>query len=227
MDKKKDKKNLNYYVMKYLVVPRTPKIIPGKEHIACIGDSITYGAGVRGKTKNTWENFLNQSLGSDVQVINYGISGRTLQDEGDFPYCEEKFYEISKQSEADIYLIMLGTNDSKPYNWNETRFRKRLESFAREYMNLKHQPKVVLMTPPQCFPDKKTGVVPFDIDATTIATSIRKIVFEVADVLNLDVIDLNDYTKGHPEWFADGVHPNIYGDKKIAECIYDTNILER
>ena len=37
-----------HLILKYLVIPETPKILSGKIHIACIGDSITYGAGVRG-----------------------------------------------------------------------------------------------------------------------------------------------------------------------------------
>ena len=38
---------LSHFVLKYLVVPKSPKILPDKTHIACIGDSITYGAGVK------------------------------------------------------------------------------------------------------------------------------------------------------------------------------------
>lgn len=34
------------------------------------------------------------------------------------------------------------------------------------------------------------------------------------------LIDLYSYTKEHPEWFADEVHPNGLGNQKIAEYIY-------
>ena len=141
--------------MKYLAVPKLPSITEGKKTIACIGDSITFGAGVRGKIELTWEYHLEKLLGKEHQVLNYGISGRTLLSEGDYPYTEEKQYEHSRKSRADVYLIMLGTNDSKPYNWNEELF-----------------------------------------------------------------IDLHSFTGNHKEWFADGVHPNEEGNRKIADFIY-------
>ncbi|MEE3408965.1 MAG: SGNH/GDSL hydrolase family protein, partial [Erysipelotrichaceae bacterium] len=89
-------KKIEHFILKYLAVPKTPKYLEGKRHIACIGDSITFGAGVNGKKEETWEHFLNHRLGDDFQVLNYGISGRTLQDEGDYPYKADKFYAISK-----------------------------------------------------------------------------------------------------------------------------------
>lgn len=88
------------FVLKYLVVPKAPKVEKDKIRIACIGDSITYGAGVTGKNykRSTWEYFLQQKLGDDYQVLNYGISGRTLQNEGDYPYRKEKFYRITHKT---------------------------------------------------------------------------------------------------------------------------------
>ena len=53
---------LSHFVLKYLVVPKSPKILPDKTHIACIGDSITYGAGVKGRPEQTWEYYLNIRL---------------------------------------------------------------------------------------------------------------------------------------------------------------------
>ena len=69
---------LSHFVLKYLAVPKSPKILPDKTHIACIGDSITSGVGVGGRTEQTWEYYLNQILGEDYQVINYGISTRAI-----------------------------------------------------------------------------------------------------------------------------------------------------
>ena len=110
------------FFLKYLAVPATPKLLPGKKRIACIGDSITFGAGVNGRKERTWEFFLGGLLGDEYQVINYGISGRTLQNEGDYPYKADKFYKISRDCGAEIYLIMLGTNDAKPYNFHFSLF---------------------------------------------------------------------------------------------------------
>lgn len=213
------RKKIEHYFLKYLAVPRTPEVLPGKIHIACLGDSITFGAGVNGKKEETWEYCLNQILGDRYQVINYGISGRTLQDEGDYPYKADKFYPISKETKAEIYLIMLGTNDAKPYNWNAERYERELHAFLKEYLDLEHRPEVILMSPPHCFKDKKTGIVLFDIEMDNIDGPIQEIVRRQAELLGIRLIDLYACTEGQEDWFADGVHPNALGNRKIAEHI--------
>ena len=205
--------------LKYLVIPKTPKILPGRVHIACLGDSITFGAGVRGKTELTWEHFLNQLLGDGYQVINYGISGRTLQDEGDYPYRRDKFYPISLRCGAECYLIMLGTNDAKPYNWNRERYARALDALVREYAGLPQYPLVILMTPPQCYDDPRLGKVGFDIDRETIDREIVPIVQKTGAALGLPVIDLHAVTQEHADWFEDGVHPNETGNREIARVL--------
>ena len=189
---------LSHFVLKYLVVPKSPKILPDKTHIACIGDSITYGAGVKGRTEQT-------------------ISGRTLQDEGDYPYRADKFYSESLNCSAEIYLIMLGTNDAKPYNWNVERYEREFHSFCKEYRDLRNHPRVIVMTPPQCYADPKTGKVGFDINAETIDRCITGIIKRQAENLKLEVIDLHELTQNHEDWFDDGVHPNALGNQMIAE----------
>ena len=212
---------VTHLFLKYLAVPKTPEVLPGKIHIACLGDSITFGAGVMGQRDLTWEHFLNQILGDGVQVINYGISGRTLQDEGDYPYKRDKFYNISLRCGAEIYLIMLGTNDAKPYNWDKERYRRELKAFVSEYSALSHHPSVILMTPPQCFEDPKLGKVGFDIDKETIDCEIVPVVKETAAEKGLHVIDLHAFTQDHRDWFSDGVHPNETGNREIARFLAD------
>ena len=213
------KDKVEHLFLKYAAVPRTPSFKQGKRHIACIGDSITYGAGVNGKREETWEYFLNGMLGEEHQVLNYGISARTLQDEGDYPYKADKFYRISKEMPCETYLIMLGTNDAKPYNWDAERYEEELISFVREYKELSQKPRIVLMSPPQVFEEESTGIVAFEIDKSNIEDA-AKIVWEVALKEKVKLIDLYTHTKNHPEWFVDGVHPNKLGNRMFAEYIY-------
>lgn len=214
-------KSLSHVIMKYLVVPKAPKPLEGKKKIACVGDSITYGAGVRkNHSVSTWAYHLEQKLGDDWQVLNYGISGRTLQAEGDYPYTAEKFYILSRAALADIYLIMLGTNDAKPYNWNEERYARELPAFVESFVKLPNRPRVILMTPPSCFAEEKTGVVGFDIDPAQIDGPIYEIVRSTAEEKKLPCIDLHAFTAGHPEWFDDGVHPNYEGNRVLAEHLF-------
>ena len=205
------------FMMKYFVGNRNPKVIKGKKHIACIGDSITFGQGIKGKRELTWEYLLEQKLPNEYQVINFGASGRTLQDEGDRPYRKDKIYQYSLDCNADIYLIMMGTNDAKPFNWNKERFEREYEDFISSYLNLSHKGEVILMTPPSCFP--KDGIVAFEINGVILDQAITKIVKEIAKKYNLRLFDIHTITDNHPEWFVDGVHPNAEGNKAIANYI--------
>lgn len=213
------KEKITHFFLKYMAVPKTPEYVSDRIHIACIGDSITFGAGVNGKKGETWEYFLNEKLGDRYQVLNYGISARTLQDEGDYPYTADKFYKISKDNRIDTYLIMLGTNDAKPYNFNEDRYKKELHAFVKEYKELPWHPQVILMSVPQVFEDRNSGVVGFDIDKDNIA-SVQQLIKEEAKKEKIPCIDLYAYTKDKEDWFVDGVHPNKKGNEEIAAYIF-------
>ena len=52
---------------------------------------------------------------SKFEVLNLGVSGRTMMKNGDFPYWNEQAYQDALNSEADVVIMMLGTNDSKIY----------------------------------------------------------------------------------------------------------------
>lgn len=187
--------------------PAIPKIEENKIHIACIGDSITFGAGVARKRKtSTYPIFLQRLVGKRYQVLNYGLSGRTLLDEGDMPYRKEAFYQKSLDIHADIYIIMLGTNDSKPYNWNAKKYEAQLSSFVKEYQRAQKISCIYLMQPSKCYPQEKKGIVAFDIQEEMIQSEIYQIVKRVAEHTNVELIDLHTFTDNHSEWFTDGVH---------------------
>ena len=149
--------------------------------------------------------------------MNFGLSGRTLLRAGDMPYAKEPHYAKAFQVEDAHYLIMLGTNDSKPYNWDEAQYR---EELAALLLRCKSKGTVTVMKPPKAFPSKKTGVVPFDVQDDVLCT-IGGIIDETARELEVPVIDLYTFTQNHPEWFPDGIHPNAEGNKQIAQYIRD------
>ena len=200
--------------------PNAPKVNESKKHIACIGDSVTFGNGVFPfQNSLSYPAYLGKLVKPDYQVLNYGLSGRTLMDEGDHPYTKEKFFEVSHDVNADIYTIMLGSNDSKSYNWqyageNGEKFKEELIEFAKSYINLENSPKVYLMQPP------KAHKQAFHIDNDIIKNDIYRIYKEVSEELHTGLIDIYSLTESHSEWFMDGVHPNKQGDQAIAEYIY-------
>ena len=50
-----------------------------------------------------------------------------------------------------------------------------------------------------------------------------EIFLTAAGKLGIRVIDLYAFTKDHPEWFVDGVHPNIRGNRAIAKYILNSS----
>lgn len=213
--------NWGLYIGK-LLLAHPERANRAKRRIACIGDSITFGAGVL-KTRKTdaWAPVWQRSLGDSFQVLNYGVSGATLQREGDFPYDKVGFLRKLEKAEPELIVLMLGTNDSKPYNWEEARFAREYEELVKKLADKPWPHRVALMTPPKAFPEEKTGVIAFDVDNAPIRDSIRPLVFSLGDKYALPVVDLYGLTEEHPEYFCDGVHPNELGNQVIARYIQE------
>lgn len=191
----------------------------GEKKILCIGDSITYGQGVlRSRERESYPALLAEQLGADYQVRNYGLCNRTLLAEGEMPYVAEDFAEESLEEDADIVIIMLGTNDSKKKNWNAEKYEEEYIKFVKNYQNMESAPKVYIMMPPAVFAEVKGEG---DCDDTVIREEVVPIVSRVAEETGAGLIDLYSLTESHPEWFADGLHPNADGNRAIAETIYE------
>ena len=86
---------------------------------------------------------LNQMLGKDYLVRNFGISGRIIINKGDNPYMKEKIYQDALKFLPDIVIIKLGTNDSKPQNWKyKNDFKSDLETMIQDFQALSSRPKI-------------------------------------------------------------------------------------
>ena len=195
--------------------------------IVALGDSITFGSGVKKTRKSDcWEAKLEKLLGGSYQVLNYGISGATLQNEGNKPYWNmpekqlQGYPEAALSLEPEIVILMLGTNDSKPYNWDRERYETQLYQRVKEIKAAPSVKRLILMCPPFACPVDGSDVVAFDILNETIRDEIVPIVKKCAADNEVDCIDLYALTEGHGEYFADGVHPNSFGNRVIAGEIH-------
>lgn len=200
-----------------------PQYIDGQIKVALVGDSVTYGHSIKNWPKNNYPYLLSQSLGEEYCVKSYGVSGSTVQPDGDQPYNITKAYTWSHDFQPDILVFMLGSNDSKPENWKGT------EKFKAEYLNLlesytqvDNPPVVLLCTPPTAyFPEGVTeGLSNYDVQPVII-DEIADIVKDVAAEYDYKLIDINALTKNHRELFGkDNVHPNNDGAAEIASAVY-------
>src|SRR5579871_5355451 len=77
-----------------LVSPASARTVDrSKIRVACVGASITYGYGVEDREKNCYPAQMQNSLGAQYEVRNYGVSGCTLLKHGDSPYWKTEAYQ--------------------------------------------------------------------------------------------------------------------------------------
>ena len=182
--------------------------------VACIGNSITFGAGIKNRSRDSYPSVLSRMLGDGYWVKNFGVSARTMLNKGDHPYMNELAYKNALAFNPNIVVIKLGTNDSKSFNWKyKADFMKDAQTMIDAFKALPAQPKIYL-----CYPSKAylTGDgINDDIISKEIIPMIRKL----ARKNNLSVIDLHTAMDGMPELFPDRIHPNEKGAKVMAETV--------
>ncbi len=195
---------------------------PEPIRIACVGNSITFGARLENREEECYPKQLNNLLGEEYEVRNYGFSARTLLSKGNFPYVNEKMYGEMLAYKPDITFIMLGTNDSKMMNWQYK------DEFVDDYVALinsikkgmKNKQMIYLCLPPVAFtsPDSES------INNERIANEVIPMIREVAKKCKVAIVDTNTPFEGRADLFPDKVHPNSEGAQKLAQIIYDSLI---
>lgn len=200
----------------------------GQIKVACVGDSITYGHGISDWKKNSYPAVLQQLLGEDYHVANFGSSGACVNPDGDQPYVNRDIYKEALEYDADIIIFMMGTNDAKPENWTDAeRFMEDYMALAASFAEGEQAPIIYYVPCAEAYytedADKSTGIAKYDIQPEVIdeiAETIRLRVYTSSVIM--EFIDIHSLTEAHPEWFeADGIHPDNEGAKAIAETIAD------
>ncbi|MCH7401136.1 GDSL-type esterase/lipase family protein [Belliella kenyensis] len=181
--------------------------------VACVGNSITQGPGR--DHPDSYPLQLQELLGKDYLVKNFGVSGRTLLKNGDFPYWNEPQFEEVKAFFPEILIIKLGTNDSKPQNW------KFKDEFKNDYIALVNTIKesmpengrVYICIPVPVAKDN------WGINEKVMVEDIKPLLLEIAVSTQANLIDLHTPLSMHPELLPDGVHPNKEGLGIMAKTI--------
>lgn len=211
----------------FMMLLREPESIMQQENtriykVYCMGDSITYGSGVEEEERETccYPAVLEQLLGTHYEVINYGVSGRTLLDIPEKSYRDTGYVDSVKMQQPDILIIMLGTNDSRAERWDAPAYKEEYLALVKELQTIESRPDIYIMTPPEAFP-VENGEIIYGVSNDIIHDEIRSIVREVAVETGANMIDLYAVTENHPEYFADGLHPNKEGYAIVAQAVYE------
>ena len=203
----------------------------GKIKVACVGDSITFGARLDDPSVDSYPAQLQTLLGDRYEVKNFGVGGCTLIRKGRPTVWDEvgKILEMN----PDVVVISLGTNDTCGMGTCGDRkcweYKDEYESDYRDLIDtlqtLPSKPKIKL-----CAPSPMVLETPGLSDERIEGLTIRKprlqelisMVKNLAQEKKVELIDLNSPLDGKSELFTemDGVHPNKAGYRAIAELVY-------
>jgi lysophospholipase L1-like esterase len=186
---------------------KQPKIEPNHQKtVALIGDSIT--------ELSTYPQNLAKLLGPTYTIGNFGVCGTTITLNSASPYMYTEALKEAKKSEPDIVVIMLGTNDAE-----ETVFQTNLIAdylvLIEQFTTLEKKPTVYVIKPPPIF--SSWG----GLNGEVLTKEILPAIEQVAKTANVSLINVFSVLK-NPSCFFDGVHPNDFGGKLIAEAVYHT-----
>jgi lysophospholipase L1-like esterase/pimeloyl-ACP methyl ester carboxylesterase len=183
--------------------------------LACIGDSITFGAGTSNLEFEAYPAQLQRMLGPGWIVGNFGVSGSTLLKQGDRPYQQQPAFERALNSSPDVVVIMLGTNDSKPQNWKYVdRFEADYRDLVAKFKALPGKPRIYV-----CRPVPVVGEGYYGINHKGVLELIP-IIDRIAASEGLGLIDQHASLTGHEAFLPDTIHPNDAGAELMARAVH-------
>jgi lysophospholipase L1-like esterase len=186
--------------------------------LVCVGNSITEGSGTTSPSLDAYPIQAGALLGKGWVVKNSGVSGRTMLRNGDFPIWREQRFKDGLAFNPDIVTICLGTNDSKPWNWDDHKeeYISDYSAMIDTFRALPSRPVVWIALPPPVFANT------FTIRDSIITTDIIPWLRQLALDKDCPLIDFYTPLKDHAEWLPDGVHPNNQGAAAMARVLYET-----
>ncbi len=196
-----------------VVARPAPSAAPIK--ITCVGASDVSSPTPYG-TPN-WPDYITSMLGYEYTINNEGASGTTMIKLGNSPYWSTAQYTAGLASSPDVVIIMLGSNDSKPYNWiYQTNYVLDYETLINQYRNLPSHPRIYLNTLLTVY-----GPGSYDITDPIVTGELCPMIKQIAFDEGLPLIDVNAATKNMPQNFPDNVHPNIAGAQVVAQTVFN------
>jgi lysophospholipase L1-like esterase len=184
--------------------------------VACVGDSITAGYALQNPGVESYPAQLQALLGNGYTVGNFGLSGATVLKQSDYTYWNTAPYRNSQKFKPNIVVIMLGTNDSKPWNWNAAKFDADYRALIAKYQGLQTHPRVYICLPPPVFTPNPFGTA---FDPAFVQNTLVPAVRAVATATGVTLIDNNTPLLNEPGLFSDGVHPTPQGAGVIAATV--------
>lgn len=192
---------------------------------AAIGDSLTAGSGLpqlpskNGYSTYAYPSVLERMLGKGYEVLNFGVPGATLSDYGTLSYKQTERYAYSLETNFDLLIVQLGTNDNHEKNWSNTEvqetFKEQYIAFLKSYAEMNKDAAIYLCLVPDAA----------ELSRRNIVEILPKIIETAKESkLNITVVDQYSITRGKTGtslYQSDEIHLSKSGAELIATNIYN------
>ncbi len=197
--------------------------------VACVGDSITEGAGSSSTSKYSYPAQLQKLLGGGFKVVNCGKSGAYVmnleseynakaEDRPDLWYPATTQYQTLMASQADVVIVMLGTNDARSMTAvpAEAVFAEDYKKLIADIQTLETNPEIYLST--------MIPAVNADITHQGTYYTLPLVIRAIAEELDLPLVDTSAalwqyYYAMLP--YGDSVHPTDDSYPALATNFYN------
>lgn len=190
-----------------------------KIKVACVGNSVTFGYGIDHPEQNSYPAQLQQLLGDQYDVGNFGKSGATLLRKGHRPYMEQKEFQAAVDFQPDVLIVSLGLNDTDPRNWPNYR-----DEFIVDYMALIESIRTSDGSVPELWIGRMTPVFHthprFTSGTRDWFWQIQGDIEVVAQNVGAHLIDWHTPLHARPDLFPDALHPVKEGAAIMARQAY-------
>jgi len=228
---KLNKRILPFLIIAVLTILAPQQMLAQKQKISCVGNSITYGYGLSNPSIQSYPAQMQALLGTTSwSVGNFGVSARTMLKNGDMPYWNEQSFTNAKAYLPNYVMIELGTNDAKPWNWNN-----RGNEFVANYKEM-----ITIFRSLSSKPDVWIGLVPpgnnvsWNILGVVLKDSVNKRIKQVALESGVGLIDMFDALGGNnAKWYSstyfqtDSIHPTTAGSAIIAQKVKEMLLMAK
>ncbi len=178
-----------------------------KTKVACIGDSLTRGYLL--EDAQSYPAQLQQLLGAQYEVRNFGHTSSYVIDDGPVEYRNTEDYSAAIRYDADILIFMFGSNEVGAYNFTPLYFQNQYRELIDSFRQTKKHPKIYLIIAP----DSR------DLHFGLIQQTIQP-VLTLGQQLPATVINPYYLFLGHPEdYLSDGLHLTGTAYGKLAQLV--------
>nr|WP_319397483.1 GDSL-type esterase/lipase family protein [uncultured Carboxylicivirga sp.] len=199
-----------------------------KVKMVFIGNSITAGvydyhkSDVNVSYATQFGKLMQGIYGDTLEILNAGVSGRTMTKHGTAPIWNEKIFDKALSFHPDICLIALGTNDSKSglYNLVQNEFFNDYQSMIDTFTSINPNTLFIVCLPPPIFEGHPYS--PNDPhNDTLLVKSTIPLIESIAEKNKLFEIDFHTPFVNSIQYFSDKLHPNEEGHKQMAKILFD------